>query len=78
MVNHPIAVAYRPFLLRGGYLWHPQGLLESLCFFALYGLYLALVLLPARLRRDGAQQEDVELEDPGASLRGKDGESLEI
>jgi hypothetical protein len=47
-------------------LGHPQGLPESLCFFGLYGSYLAVVLLPARLRRnDGAQQEDVELEDRG-------------
>lgn len=48
--------------------WDGQiSLPESLCFFGLYGIYLAVVLLPARLRRnDGAQQEDVELEEPSS------------
>jgi len=62
-------------------LGHPQGLPESLCFFGLYGIYLAVVLLPARLRRnDGAQQEDVELEDRGliSERWGKDGEKMSI
>ena len=42
----------------------PQGFVESLAFFGLYVIYLAVVLLPSRLPSSGPQ-EDVELEDWG-------------
>eukprot|EP00438_Fugacium_kawagutii_P002848 Skav214134 [mRNA] locus=scaffold1185:688810:691936:- [translate_table: standard] len=48
--------------------WCSTGLVESLAFFGLYGIYLAVVLLPTRLNARGRLEEDVELEleEPGS------------
>eukprot|EP00913_Durusdinium_trenchii_P022117 g20783.t1 len=47
--------------------WDGQiSLVESLAFFALYGVYLLVVLLPSRLSPRTSSTEDIELEEPNS------------